>query len=126
MSIEILKDPEHPEESLGPQPDAEIIEEKTTLRKLDSTDVPTPLTKMNSKDSGEGIPEGTRIDRNGTPIIKSTSRTLEEKKSRKHKVTFIDKLDNTKDLHTYHFVLSYKKYNSMNTFDPYEYNEAEG
>ena len=69
-----------------------------TLRKIESVDVPTPLTKMDSKDSSEGLPNGTRIDRNGTVIMKSLSRTLEEKKTRKHKVTFIDKVDNTKEL----------------------------
>ena len=74
----------------------------------------------------DDIPENSRSDRFGTPILKSSTRTLEEKKSRKHKVTFIDKIDDTKQLNNYHYVLSYKKYNSMNTFDPYDYNENEG
>ena len=40
-------------------------------------------------------------------------------------MTFIDKIDSSKELAEAHFILSYKKYNSMNTFDPYEYNESE-
>ena len=97
------------------------------MRKLDSqgTELPTPLSKIDSKDSALDLPLGTRVDRNGTPIIKCTTRTLEEKKKGKHKVTFIDKIDSSKELTETHYILSYKKYNSMNTFDPYEYNESE-
>ena len=50
---------------------------------------------MDSKDSAQEIPTGTRIDRNGTPIIKCLTRTLEEKKKGKHKITWIDKIESS-------------------------------
>jgi hypothetical protein len=48
----------------------------------------------------------------------------EEKKNR-HKVSFIDKILPDTELNTLHLVISYKKYNSMNTFDPNSYEEGE-
>ena len=66
-----------------------------------------------------------RVDRKGTPIV-TKMRSEDRKMKSKHKVTFIDQIDSSKDLCTTHLVLSYKKYNSMNTFDPYEFNENDG
>ena len=40
-------------------------------------------------------------------------------------MTFIDKIDKEADLARTHYVLSYKKYNAMNTFDPFEVEEGE-
>ena len=47
-------------------------------------------------------------------------------KKNKHKVTFIDKMDKDAELTRIHHVQSYKKYNSMNTYDPYYVEEGEG
>ena len=49
---------------------------------------------------------------------KSPSKKKEKQEKLKHKVTFIDKVDREKEIHSTIFVLSYKKYNSQNTFDP--------
>ena len=95
MSIEIQTELEKAAEAVPIEND--IIEEKT-LRKLDSTEVPSALTKADSKESGQEIPAGTRVDRNGIPIIKSKIRTIEEKKKQKYKVTFIDKVEQDKEL----------------------------
>ena len=48
------------------------------------------------------------------------SGTKKEKDKSKHKVTFVDKIEKDNSLTTVHYVLSYKKYNAMNTFDPFE------
>ena len=48
------------------------------------------------------------------------SPTKKEKDKSKHKVTFVDKIEKDNSLTTVHYVLSYKKYNAMNTFDPFE------
>ena len=131
MSVEILKNPEKVQTSdLGPSEVPEIVEEeKNTIRKVDSNEEEdVSIDKANSPANATETPvaTGTRVDRKGTPILKSTTRTMEEKKTRKHKVTFIDQIDKTQELSTAHYVLSYKKFNSMNTFDQYEYNENDG
>ena len=41
----------------------------------------------------------------------------DKKKGTKHKITFLDKIDKDNELTRIHHVLSYKKYNSMNTFE---------
>ena len=48
------------------------------------------------------------------------SPSKKEKDKSKHKVTFIDKVEKDTPLTSLHYVLSYKKYNAMNTFDPFE------
>ena len=49
----------------------------------------------------------------------------EKEKKTKFKVTFVDKVDPDTDLARIHYVLSYKKYNAMNTFDPFEVEDGE-
>ena len=80
-----------------------------------------------------------RFDRNGQPILRHSrhlpagmskskssksdetgSPSKKEKDKTKFKVTFIDKIDKETPLTSTTYVLSYKKYNAMNTFDPYE------
>lgn len=56
----------------------------------------------------------TPFDNNGL------SPSKKEKDKSKHKVTFIDKVEKDIPLTSVHYVLSYKKYNAMNTFDPFE------
>ncbi len=48
------------------------------------------------------------------------SPTKKEKDKSKFKVTFIDKIEKETSLTSTTYVLSYKKYNAMNTFDPYD------
>jgi hypothetical protein len=98
--------------------------------------VPTPAL------GEDGRPQ--RMDRFGNPII-SRATTLKlvalesgkdspvkkkdkDDKKTKHKLSFIDKPPNDKDneLTRLHHVQSYKKYNSMNTYDPYYVEEGEG
>ena len=57
-----------------------------------------------------------------SPKPDSESPTKKEKDKTKFKVTFIDKVDKDNSLTNTHYVLSYKKYNAMNTFDPFEDN----
>ena len=40
-----------------------------------------------------------------------------EDKKTKHKITFLDKIEKDSELTRTHYVLSYKRYNSMNTFE---------
>ena len=95
-----------------PSGDREIVEEsKGDPKKVDNT-----------PDYNIDLPEGTRVDRKGNPIMKVEDKKLQKTK---HKVTFIDQIEK-KELSTTHYVLSYKKYNAMNTFDPYEMTENEG
>ena len=73
-----------------------------------------------------------RYDRFGNPIVKTIRPALAEspnrnKKERKedkkkvYKVSFLDKIDNNSEpLMRIHYVLSFKKFNAMNTFDPME------
>ena len=49
-----------------------------------------------------------------------------KEKKPKFKVTFIDKIDKEAELATVFYMQSYKKYNAMNTFDPFEIEEGEG
>jgi len=83
-----------------------------------------------------------RFDRNGQPIMRNPkhlgigkgkvtspelkdsglSPSKKDKDKTKFKVTFIDKVEKEASLTTTHYVLSYKKYNAMNTFDPFEDN----
>ena len=72
-------------------------EEKNTFRKLDSNEEDDfSIDKPNSRvDLNTLVTTGIRVDRKGTAILKSKSRTIEEKKTRKHKVTFIDQIDKT-------------------------------
>ena len=81
----------------------------------------------------DGKPQ--RYDRNGVPILKKhellelikkqSSLTSQEAapdkkkddKKTKHKITFLDKVDKDAELVRTHYVLSYKRYNSMNTFE---------
>ena len=52
----------------------------------------------------------------------STSKDKEkipkDDKRNRFKVTFIDKIDQNEPLVRTHYVLSFKKYNAMNTYDP--------
>ena len=83
-----------------------------------------------------------RMDKFGNPII-SRATTLKmqaldngkdspvkkkdkDDKKTKHKLSFIDKIDKDSELTRLHHVQSYKKYNSMNTYDPYYVEEGEG
>uniref|UniRef100_A0A7S3CWN8 Uncharacterized protein n=1 Tax=Strombidium rassoulzadegani TaxID=1082188 RepID=A0A7S3CWN8_9SPIT len=50
----------------------------------------------------------------------SPEKKKDKEKKTKYKVTFIDKIDRDTELARFHYVLSYKKYNAMNTFDPFE------
>ena len=50
-----------------------------------------------------------------SPDLPASEKPKDEKKT-KHKISFIDKIEK-KELTRTHYVLSYKKYNSMNTFD---------
>ena len=43
-----------------------------------------------------------------------------EDKKNKFKVTYMDKVGKGQDLTRIHYVLSYKKYNALNTYDPFE------
>ena len=79
-----------------------------------------------------------RFDRNGQPILKNPKKmgklkaisplpddgspTKKDKDKTKFKVTFIDKVEKDQSLTNTQYVLSYKKYNAMNTFDPFEDN----
>ena len=54
------------------------------------------------------------------PAGDGASPTKKEKDKSKFKVTFIDKVEKDQTLYQTTYVLSYKKYNAMNTFDPYE------
>ena len=82
-----------------------------------------------------------RVDRHGNPIIpramnlkllamenkdSPAKKDKKDDKKNKHKVTFIDKMDKDAELTRIHHVQSYKKYNSMNTYDPYYVEEGEG
>ena len=77
------------------------------------------------------VHKSNRFDRFGIPIIKVNRRELMEsptrnKKERKedkkklYKVSFLDKIENPEPLMRTHYVLSFKKFNAMNTFDPTE------
>lgn len=91
-----------------------------------------------------------RFDRQGNPILKAkdvakllqktnsenpqmvespnkspNGKKEKEDKKTKFKVTFLDKIDKDADLARIHYVLSYKKYNAMNTFDPLDPEERE-
>ena len=76
-----------------------------------------------------------RYDRNGVPILKKhellelikkqssvsspdvpETKKKDDKKT-KHKITFLDKIEKDAELTRTHYVLSYKRYNSMNTFE---------
>ena len=73
-----------------------------------------------------------RLDRYGVPIVKPGARTLSKVTTNsgdklkdkgdkiKHKVSFVDKVEKEGEMVSTTYVLSYKKYNSMNTFDPAE------
>ena len=70
----------------------------------------------------------------GLPIIKiprsemdspSRKKANKDDKKKAFKVTFIDKVDKDKELSTVHYILSQKKYNSMNTYDPFDVNNQE-
>ena len=54
-----------------------------------------------------------------------TDKKKEKEKKTKFKVTFVDKIDPDADLARVHYVLSYKKYNAMNTYDPFEVEDNE-
>ena len=56
--------------------------------------------------------------------MESPSRKKDKKDDKKkvYKVTFIDKVDKDKELQTVHYILSQKKYNQMNTYDPFDVN----
>lgn len=83
------------------------------------------------------LPANVRYDRYNNPIIKEppgtkkshssgeTKQSKKEKDKNKHKITFVDKIDKDADLARVYYVLSYKKYNAMNTFDPFEVEEGE-
>ena len=72
------------------------------------------------------------MDRLGNLIIKveksqageaggKNRRDKKEDKKKQYKVTFLDKIENSSEpLTRVHYVLSFKKYNAMNTFDPME------
>ena len=96
--------------------------------------VPTPVIDLDGK--------RLRVDRYGNPII-SRAVTLKQQalengkdstvkkkdkddKKTKHKLSFIDKIEKDTELTTVHHVQSYKKYNSMNTYDPYYVEEGDG
>ena len=49
---------------------------------------------------------------------------LVKDKKKMYKVSFIDKVEKDSELHTTHYILSYKKYNALNTYDPFEANEG--
>jgi len=73
-----------------------------------------------------------RLDRYGTPIIKldpaqkrQQSPNKKEQKEKKFKVSFLDKVEKDSELARVHYVQSYKKYNAMNTFDPWDVGEEE-
>ena len=76
-----------------------------------------------------------RVDRYGNPIIKinraeleSPTKTKKEKKEEKKKsfkVTFVDKVEKDQPLTRTHYVLSFKKYNAMNTFDPMDTEQSQ-
>ena len=55
-------------------------------------------------------------------VSTNTGDKMKKEKSEKikHKVSFLDKMDKEGELISTTYVLSYKKYNSMNTFDPAE------
>ena len=81
----------------------------------------------------DGKPQ--RYDRNGVPILKKhellemikkqssvsmpdgTETKKKDDKKTKHKITFLDKIEKDAELTRTHYVLSYKRYNSMNTFE---------
>ena len=47
----------------------------------------------------------------------STETKKKDDKKTKHKITFLDKIEKDTELTRTHYVLSYKRYNSMNTFE---------
>lgn len=83
---------------------------------------------------------GSRVDRFGNAIVKTRlnkpknaanespakrkEKEKEEKKNR-HKICFLDKIDKDADLIRVHYVLSYKKYNALNTYDPYDAEDSQ-
>lgn len=58
------------------------------------------------------------------PAVSSPEKKNKDKKT-KFKVTFLDKIEKDSELARVHYVLSYKKYNAMNTFDPFEVEDNE-
>ena len=111
---------------------------------------PLKIKKDGQGDSGdenEGIDSrpqgvgkaGSRQDRFGNAIVKTRQiknqnkgnespqkrkeKEKEDKKNR-HKICFLDKIDKDADLIRVHYVLSYKKYNALNTYDPYDAEES--
>ena len=81
---------------------------------------------------GLDVKGSVRYDKYGNPILKhgmlqmAKNASSPDKRKRdkgdklRHKVTFIDKVDKDKDFINTIYVLSYKKYNMANTFDPAE------
>lgn len=81
-----------------------------------------------------------RIDRFGNAIVKTRGKNAaktvvpdspskrkekeKEEKKLRHKICFIDKFEKDADLIRVHYVLSYKKYNALNTYDPYDAEES--
>jgi len=55
--------------------------------------------------------------------MKRKEKEREDKKTR-HKISFLDKVNKDNDLIRVHYVLSYKKYNALNTYDPYDAEES--
>tara|TARA_B110000285_G_C14902271_1_gene503856 strand:+ start:290 stop:685 length:396 start_codon:yes stop_codon:yes gene_type:complete len=85
---------------------------------------------LNKQKSLDVASKAQRFDRQGLPIIKIPRSEMESpsKKSKKddkkkvYKVTFLDKIDKDQELQRVHYILSQKKYNSMNTYDPFDVN----
>ena len=87
---------------------------------------PEPTSK------GLEIRSNMRFDKLGNPILKPGQLSLSkhssspDKRKRdkgeklKHKVTFVDKVEKDREFANTIYVLSYKKYNMANTFDPAE------
>ena len=105
-------------------PPTEIVAERPAD---ESNQIELPTVKP------DGKPQ--RYDRNGVPILKKhellelikkqssvsspdvpETKKKDDKKT-KHKITFLDKIEKDAELTRTHYVLSYKRYNSMNTFE---------
>ena len=93
-----------------------------TLSPTLTGDVANKLGNMNLNAAGG------RCDRYGTPIVKldpalkkqASANKKDKSDKTKFKVTFLDKVEKDQELARVYYVLSYKKYNAMNTFDPWD------